>query len=128
MIVVNEKPNITHLPYEKGKANGVFSFVPGQNRIDPDVWAAVKKTAGKDMNLHYGKFLKPIGEDTPDEDAPNPGQLSADEAITLIGGAMTLELLTAYARIRERPQRGCTENRNGSHRAPGGPDTGHRGQ
>jgi hypothetical protein len=104
MIVVNKKPNITHLPYAAGKRRGVFSFAPGQNQIDPEIWQAVKETAGKKrMQAHYAKFLKPIGEET---DAPvDPSTLNAEDFIDLIGGAMEPALLDRYAQV-ENGRRG----------------------
>lgn len=94
IIVVNEKPNITHLPYAGEAGQGVFSFKPGQNTIEAPVWQAVKKMAGKSM-AHYGTFLKPIGEDAPDK-AIDFGRLNADDAIALAGGAMEPALLEGY--------------------------------
>lgn len=97
MIVVNKKPNITHLPYQAGKRKGIFSFSPGQNEIDPTVWQAVKKTAGDErMQAYYAKFLKAIGEE---KGVPaDPATLNADEFIDLINGAMELDLLDQYAK------------------------------
>ena len=104
MIVVNKKPNITHLPYTAGKRKEIFSFAPGQNQIDPEIWQAVKETAGKArMQAHYAKFLKPIGEEI---DAPvDPATLNAEDFIDLISGAMHLDLLEQYARA-ESSRRG----------------------
>jgi hypothetical protein len=100
MIVVNKKPNLTHLPYAVGKRRGVFSFKPGQNPIDPEIWQAVKETAGKKrMQVHYSHFLKPFGEEN---DAPvDPAALNAEDFIDLIGGAMELALLDRYAQVEK---------------------------
>ena len=107
MIVVNKKPNITHMPYRQGNRPGVFSFVPGQNQIDPEIWAAVKKEAGdKRMKVHYSAILKPIGESEP-EQLTDPASLNADEFIDLIGGAMTLELLDNYAQAESSRKGGA---------------------
>lgn len=105
MIVVNKKPNITHLPYQAGKRKGIFSFAPGQNEIDPAVWQAVKETAGKArMQGHYAKFLKPIGEEN---QAPvDPSTLNAEDFIDLISGAMDLALLDRYAQVEKRRKGG----------------------
>jgi len=106
MIVVNKKPNITHMPYASGRKKGVFSFIPGQNSIDADVWQAVKKAAGEKRMAHYGRFLKPIGENASDESV-DPAKLNADEFIELIGGAMTLELLDSYAQAENSRKGGA---------------------
>ena len=107
MIVVNKKPNITHMPYRKGNRPAVFSFVPGQNQIDSETWAAVKKEAGeKRMKAHYSAILKPIGETEP-EKLTDPASLNADEFIDLIGGAMTLELLDGYAQAENSRKGGA---------------------
>ena len=101
MIVVNKKPNITHMPHHLGKQPGVFSFIPGQNVIDPKIWAAIKKEAGDErMEAHYNSFLTAIGE-TESEHLDDPSKLNADEFIDLIEGAMSLELLEAYAEAEE---------------------------
>jgi hypothetical protein len=97
MIVINKKPNITHMPFTLDGKKGMYSFSPGQNRIDSRVWAAIKKTAGdKRMQAHYNAFLKPIGGQDQEVD---PAKLNADDFIELIGGAMTLELLDQYATV-----------------------------
>lgn len=97
MIVVNKKPNITHMPYRHDGRKGKFSFVPGNNTIDPEVFRAVMKSAGeKRWTDHFGKFLKPIGGDAPEEEI-DPAALNADDAIDLIRGTMTVELLDKYA-------------------------------
>lgn len=96
MIVVNKNANITHLPYVHEGSRGIYSFAPGQNQIDPEVWAAVKKTAGKRMAAHYNAFLKPINESNP-EDEIDLTSLNADDFIDLVQGAMQLDLLTQYA-------------------------------
>ena len=108
IIVVNDKPNITHMPYADGEQKGVFSFLPGQNRIDPKIWQAVKKDAGKSMD-HYGTFLKPIGEDAPEEEI-NIAKLSADDAVTLAGGAMNLALLEVYAADEKKRKGGARKS------------------
>jgi len=106
MIVVNKKPNITHMPYHQDGRKGVFNFVPGQNEIDPATWAAVKKEAGeKRMALHYSSFLKPVGADAAEEQI-DPASLNADEFIDLIQGAMSLDLLTQYAEAETKRRGG----------------------
>jgi hypothetical protein len=98
MIVINQKPNITHLPYTRGSRKETFAFVPGQNVISSDVWRAVREEAGDDrMQAHYNTFLKPIGEDDAGQEI-DPGTLNADDFIDLIQGAMTLDLLGDYAK------------------------------
>ena len=104
MIVVSEKPNITHLPYTQDGIQQVFSFKPGQNAIDAPVWQAVKKAAGKGM-AHYGTFLKPIGEDAPGKEI-EIAKLSIDDAIALAGGAMDGALLVAYADAEKKRKGG----------------------
>jgi hypothetical protein len=97
MIVVNKKPNITHMPHHLGKQPGVFSFIPGKNEIDPKIWAAVKKEAGDErMDAHYNAFLRPIGEDE-SEQLDDPSKLNADDFIDLIKGTMSLDTLQDYA-------------------------------
>ena len=96
MIVINKKANITHLPYVQDKHKGVFSFRPGQNTIDPEIFTAICEQIGeKRWNAHYAGLLKPITTDRPD-DAVDPSDLNADEAVDLIKGAMDLELLNRY--------------------------------
>ena len=96
MIVINKKPNITHMPYALDGRKGKFSFAPGRNTIDANVWRAVLKEAGeKRFSAHYGKFLKPIGEDAPEEKI-DPSTLNAHDAIDLVNGTMTVELLDQY--------------------------------
>jgi hypothetical protein len=109
MIVVNKKPNITHLPYQTGKQKGIFSFAPGQNEIEPAIWQAVKKTAGDErMQAHYSKFLKPIGEE---KGVPaDPATLNADDFIDLINGAMELDLLEQYAKAESARKNGARKS------------------
>ncbi len=106
MIVVNKKANITHMPYVLGKKKGTFSFIPGQNTIDADVWGAVQKEAGEKRMAHYSTFLKPIGTEEPDVPM-EPEKLNADEFIELIEGAMTLELLESYAQAENSRKSGA---------------------
>ncbi len=96
MIIVNKKPNITHLPYKQDNRSAVFSFVPGQNTIDAQAWQAIKKEAGEKRMAHYSSFLKPIGEEAAEQQI-DPSKLNAEEFIDLIGGAMSLDILSAYA-------------------------------
>jgi len=107
MIVINKKPNITHMPYTRNKRSFVQTFVPGQNVIDAETWQAIRKTAGDRMQVHYDAFLKPIGGQDQDVD---PAKLSAEDFIELIGGAMTLELLDQYLAIENSRKGGARKS------------------
>jgi hypothetical protein len=102
MIVINKRPNITHLPYTLNGRKGVFPFVPGQNRIEAATWAAVKKAAGeKRMAAYYNSFLTTLEDGRIDA-----GELNADEFIDLIQGAMSLDLLEDYAKAESSREGG----------------------
>ena len=98
MIVVNKKPNITHLPYTQDGRKDVFSFKPGQNEVAPEVFSAVCEQIGeKRWKTHYSSFLKPIGGLEPQGAAVDITTLSADDAVDLAAGTMEMARLDAYA-------------------------------
>ncbi len=95
IIVISDKPNITHLPYKTKKRQGVYPFVPGRNEIDAEIFASVKALAGTDdWDGHYGTFLRPVGGD--EAELVEIKDLNAHDFIDLIQATMEVETLNEY--------------------------------
>ncbi len=102
MIVINKSPTLTHLPWKQGKSTGTFSFVPGNNNIDPDILEAVMKEAGEEAwDAHYGNFLIPVGGPTETTKTVKVEELNAKEFIDLIEGTIDADKLSEYRTFEE---------------------------
>jgi len=119
MIIFYNKPNTLTLPYKIKKKQELFKFIPGINHISKEVWLAIIKTAGDDMD-YYKTLLKvfqpkidletknEIGEE---ENEVDISKLRVAEMSELIENTMERKKLEEYYELekqRDKPRTAIT--------------------
>jgi len=94
MIVINKSITLTHLPYDNGVRKCVFSFQPGKNEIEDEIFDAVKAEIGEHAwDAYYGDFLTPVGVDL--------SAIAHSDAVKLINGTFDPAKLKEYQTAEE---------------------------
>jgi len=119
MIVINKTAGIKGLSYKTGEytdehgkkriRSEKFSFLPGNNEIDPEIWQKIREGLSDAEKDYYDTILIVV-QPTIDENGyttgPNEGEidileLNVVEATDLIAGTMELDTLEKYRKIEK---------------------------
>ena len=105
MIVIYKKPTTISLPCGKKQFH---KFMPGQNKIDPELWEAIQEEMGEERFANYALDFKVLSEVKAEsgkiigKEVKTSLDVNANEAIELVKAITTIEDLKAYTEGEHR--------------------------